>query len=424
MSATWSSAKPQFGPWLIEQVKSGQYEGLHMMTNDTFRIPWKHNGRKNLEEEDVKIFKEWAKVSGKIRDNPNDKAKWKTNFRCALAGQKMFEKIGDKSKDQDDPHKIYRINCPQGTQNAEPIQNLQFIPQMYTDQTSQNMEQDLPNLMYTMDLNQQNAEPQIWESFSQQNVQTAPSGYFELPIVSGVQGLQNNTPPPVQQPYTTASQDSLPAFCNLEITINYRRTEVFKTTLSSQFIQFYYQCNPSEVRGHPIRFPSTENLIDHKQIEYTQRILDSIQRGLQLEINQFGIYGYRQDMCNVFVCTSDPSEIQNPEPKKLRHNIREQLFSFDQYISDLMEFRENRRGSPDYTIYLCFGEKLPDGKPLQKKLIVVKVVPLICRELHASAQIDGASSLQNDNVSLQISHNSLYDLINSLGLPSVDMSLP
>lgn len=117
------------------------------------------------------------------------------------------------------------------------------------------------------------------------------------------------------------------------------------------------------------------------------------------------------------------------------------------FFSDLMDFKENRRGSPDYTIYLCFGEKLPDGKPLEKKLITVKVntlnktethwvvlfvfqcynvsfpfpqvVPLICRELHERAQMEGASSLLNENVSLQISHNSLFDLIHSLGLPSV-----
>jgi len=49
--------KPQFGPWLIQQVESGKYEGLRMIGNDTFRIPWKHNSRKDLGDEDVKIFK-------------------------------------------------------------------------------------------------------------------------------------------------------------------------------------------------------------------------------------------------------------------------------------------------------------------------------------------------------------------------------
>lgn len=129
-----------------------------------------------------------------------------------------------------------------------------------------------------------------------------------------------------------AQQWNVPALCDLEISINYRKTEVLKTRLCSSLVQFYYQCDPSELRGEPIRFPTTEGLIDHKQIQFTKRILDSIQRGLQLEVNQYGIYGFRQDKCKVFVSTSDPSEIQNPEPRKLHQNSREQLFSFDKYI--------------------------------------------------------------------------------------------
>uniref|UniRef100_A0A673G6V3 Interferon regulatory factor-3 domain-containing protein n=1 Tax=Sinocyclocheilus rhinocerous TaxID=307959 RepID=A0A673G6V3_9TELE len=95
------------------------------------------------------------------------------------------------------------------------------------------------------------------------------------------------------------------------------------------------------------------------------------------------------------------------------------LIQISIFFPDLMDFKENRRGSPDYTIYLCFGEKLPDGRPLERKLITVKVVPLICREFHERAQMEGASSLCNENISLQISHNSLFDLLNSLGPPSV-----
>ncbi|KAF5903342.1 interferon regulatory factor 7 [Clarias magur] len=271
-----SAVRPQFGHWLLEQVQSFRYDGLHMIDRDTFRIPWKHNSRKDCGDEDNRIFREWAVVSGKINEYPNDKAKWKTNFRCALNSLTQFKLIHDNSKDSENPHKIYRIIHPE-------------MPQ---------------------------------------------------PII-------------------------LPSVNELEITIHYRRTEMLKMHCASSHVQLHSQCDQSELRGISVQFPSTADLTDQKQVQYTKRLLDNIKRGLLLE-----------------VCSSD-----------------------------LMDFKENRRGSPDYTIYLCFGEKFPDGKPLERKLIVVKVVPLICRELHKAAQLEGASSLHNDNISLQISHNSLYDLI-------------
>lgn len=137
-----------------------------------------------------------------------------------------------------------------------------------------------------------------------------------------------------------AQQWNLPALWDLEISISYRKTEVLKTRLCSPFIQFHYQCDPSELRGQPIRFPSTEGLTDQKQIEYTNRILDSIQRGLLLEVDQYGIYGFRQDDCKVFVSTSDLSEIQSPEARKLDRNTRELLLSFDEYLRGMNDEKE------------------------------------------------------------------------------------
>ncbi|XP_036431658.1 interferon regulatory factor 7 isoform X1 [Colossoma macropomum] len=415
-----SMAKPQFGPWLIEQVQGRQYEGLYMTGTDTFRIPWKHNSRKDCGNEDNKIFREWAVVSGKICEYPNDKAKWKTNFRCALHSLKQFEMVHDNSKDSEDPHKIYRIIRPDNLQES---QNIHIQDEYNTADMSGIMEhEDLLTHMDTLHLNA-HSEIQPWPAYPQP---TGDAGnYFANPLMGVIlqPGMHNNIPAPVpflaQQHYTTVPHnpiENLPSPYELEISIHYRKAEMLKVRRSAPVVQLHYHCHLSELRGESIPFPSTESLIDHKQVQYTKRILDNIQRGLLLEVTPMGIYGFRQDKCNVFVSTSDPAEIQNPEPKKLLQNCRELLFSFDKYTKDLRDFRENCRGSPEYTIYLCFGEKFPDGKPLEKKLIVVKVVPLICRELHKRAQMDGASSLHNDNISLQIS-NSLFDLIDSTFLP-------
>lgn len=55
-------------------------------------------------------FQAWAVASGKINDFPHDKARWKTNFRCALNNlSERFKMVQDNSKHSDDPHKIYEI---------------------------------------------------------------------------------------------------------------------------------------------------------------------------------------------------------------------------------------------------------------------------------------------------------------------------
>lgn len=56
----------------------------------------------------------WAVASGKINEFPKDKARWKTNFRCALNNLSVrFKMIKDNSKNTEDPHKIYEIITPE-----------------------------------------------------------------------------------------------------------------------------------------------------------------------------------------------------------------------------------------------------------------------------------------------------------------------
>ncbi|XP_017278465.1 interferon regulatory factor 7 isoform X2 [Kryptolebias marmoratus] len=414
-----SPPKPQFASWLMEQVETGQYPGLFYVEQNKFRVPWKHNSRKDCNDEDSKIFRAWAVASGKIAEFPNDKARWKTNFRCVLNNlSTRFKMVKDNSKNPDDPHKIYEIintNCSyeglptqssQEDSDTTPIYNpsIEFFPLVNED--------NLLNDLMALDLGTQPTEEQLWAETCVKHdsavLGSYPAAAENIPQFLPDQPIYNEVhPAPVLSP------PQQPTLYDLEISIHYRKKEMLKTTLQTKCLQLHYHSETPEFNAHHLCFPSTEGLLDHKQIEFTDRILNSIQRGLLLVVQENGIYAGRQDKCHVFASTSDPS-VAHPNPQKLPKNTMVELLSFDKFVNELKQFKENNGSSPEYTINMCFGEKFPDGKPLEKKLIVVKVVPLICRYLHDMAQTEGASSLHSTNVSLQISHNSLFDLINSV----------
>ncbi|XP_041650496.1 interferon regulatory factor 7 isoform X2 [Cheilinus undulatus] len=421
-----SPPKPQFASWLIQQVETGQYTGLCYVGQNKFRVPWKHNSRKDCNDEDSKIFKAWAVASGKINDFPNDKARWKTNFRCALNNlSERFKMVKDNSKNSDDPHKIYEIiNTEYNYANLlaqDSLEDLEMdIQSSPIESFPSRNELNLLNSLVALDLgNHHPAEEQPWaENYGQSHpavVESYPVAAENLqqPLPDQPSYYEVNLPPAL-------SLQVQPSINDLEISIYYRKKEMLKTTLHTPRLQLHYHQEAPEFNVYNLCFPSTEGLLDQKQVEYTNRILNSIQRGLLLEVKDTGIYACRQDRCHVFASTSDPS-VAHPDPRKLPQNTLEEILSFDKYVHELRQFKENNGGSPEYTINMCFGEKFPDGKPLEKKLIVVKVVPLICRYLHEMAQMEGFSSLHSANVSLQISHNSLIDLINTVfGLPSAE----
>ncbi|KAM4619466.1 interferon regulatory factor 7 isoform 2-T2 [Polymixia lowei] len=430
-----SPPKPQFANWLIEQVGTDQYVGLCYVDLNRFRVPWKHNSRKDCNDEDCKIFRAWAVASGKINEFPNDKAKWKTNFRCALNNlTKRFKMIRDNSKNSEDPHKIYEIINTEYNYENQHTENspdaYDMIPDIYSSPTEyfpSDNEQIVLNLgLMTLDLSSQHADEQQWRDNYGQHTPVIPGSYPVIhPATVEALPVSENHTPQLPDQHSNHHEPMVhlpvqPSIYDLEISIHYRKREMLKTQVQCPRLQLHYQHEAPEFSAHALCFPTTDSLLDCKQIEYTNRILNSIQRGLLLEVRETGIYASRQDRCHVFASTSDPT-VAHPEPRKLPQNTTVELLSFEKYVNELKQFKENKGGSPDYTINMCFGEKFPDGKPLEKKLIVVKVVPLICRHFHEMAQLDGASSLHSANVSLQISHDNLYDLINSVfGLPACE----
>uniref|UniRef100_A0A3Q3WXV3 IRF tryptophan pentad repeat domain-containing protein n=1 Tax=Mola mola TaxID=94237 RepID=A0A3Q3WXV3_MOLML len=419
--------KPQFASWLIQQVETGQYTGLCYVGQNKFRVPWKHNSRKDCNDEDSKIFRAWAVASGKISEFPSDKARWKTNFRCALNNLSVrFKMIQDNSRNSDDPHKIYEIINTEYNNENLPTQHSQEDADMTPDIYSSPIEcfplgpeHNLLHNFMALELGNNPSDEQQW---AEKYIQHDPAILGSYPAAAEIHPqLIPDQPSHYQDPPQAIASPAQPSIYDLEISIHYRKREMLKATVFAPSLQLHYHHVAPELKAHHhICFPSTDGLLDHKQIDYTNRILSSIQKGLLLEVRDTGIYALRQDRCHVFASTSDPS-VAHPDPRKLPQNTMVELLSFEKYVHELKQFRENNGGSPEYTINMCFGERFPDGKALEKKLITVKVVPLICRHFHELAHMEGASSLHSANVSLQISHNSLYDLINSVfGLPMAD----
>ncbi|KAM9807797.1 interferon regulatory factor 7 [Neosynchiropus ocellatus] len=412
--------KPQFASWLIDQVRTGEYAGLYFVEPNKFRVPWKHNSRKDCNDEDCKIFWAWAVASGKIREFPNNKARWKTNFRCALNNLNgHFKLLSDNSKNQEDPHKVYEIvqNGAPNPAAQESYDDLEISPEkqsppvvLYPSETEHDLYRDIAALNI-------DHQQDIWAENNMLN---------NHPEIEGYSGIlpENNVQVPVDVCYNqqvnlqpAQPADAKPNLCDLEISIHYRKTLMEKFTFNAARVQLHYDNEAPELNVVSLCFPNTDRLVDRTQIDFTKQILNSIQRGLLLEVLDTGIYATRQDRCRVFASTGDPTVAQ-PSPQKLPQNTPVQLLSFEDYANELKKFKENRGRSPRYIINMCFGESFPDGRPLEKKLIVVQVVPLICRYFHEVALMEGASSLHNENVSLQFSHNSLEELIHSVfGLP-------
>ncbi|NXY63330.1 IRF3 factor, partial [Callaeas wilsoni] len=111
--------KLRFGQWLVNAISSGSYRGLRWIdpAHTIFRVPWKHNARKDITSSDLEVFKVGG-ISVTSSDGPHahlpappglgkGQWAWKTNFRCALSSTHMFKLEQDHSKCGDDPHKVF-----------------------------------------------------------------------------------------------------------------------------------------------------------------------------------------------------------------------------------------------------------------------------------------------------------------------------
>ncbi|XP_068800814.1 interferon regulatory factor 7 isoform X2 [Struthio camelus] len=476
MESEGDALKLRFGPWLLRAVSSGAYRGLRWVdgARTAFRVPWKHNARKDVTTTDVEIFKDWAKASGRYRAELEDPARWKTNFRCALRSTRMFVLLEDQSKSGEDPHKVYGIaataDClgPPAGEAAAP--QLQWTQQQQLEFDFQDLsletdgigikaeraggegEQDarLDALQWVMQQCDLDHQAQAWAAAPGGGLDVgepcgpgpdedtcipalqhwaAPVAAGRLPPAAGLLEVQSAAgdrllplarhpgpdavlaelapgdvllypaaaegpweapaapwdaglvPPAAPCPAALLHGNAGGIPPNLDISIFYRGKLFHHEEVgSSRCLLAYQTADPDVPLDLPwlVQFPSPASLADQKQRHFTEELLQNT--GLLLEQRDNKIYAQRLKKCKVFWALSRQLDVGNLSPKLLCRNQETEIFDFEEFcaalkapLAELRDFRDYRRArSPDFTIFLCFGQCFSKAKPKESKLILVK----------------------------------------------------
>ncbi|XP_009468616.1 PREDICTED: interferon regulatory factor 7 [Nipponia nippon] len=412
----------------------------------------------------------WAQASGRYEGCPEDPAKWKTNFRCALRSTGMFVLLEDRSKCGDDPHKVFAIDpaalwpgqegdfsSPDAAVGQQPLHqqpqlelNPQDVAPEITPPGSTNPArsptlEDLEALQWVLqhcDISPRDLDsptPSWVPAAFQQWVPTAeqpPLGTYNPldPMLLAEQGpvalpchLPEVTVPvpppgeamlfaPTASPVPPPPEDNTGGIIPiLDVSIYYRGKLFHQEEVGdSQCLLVYQPSDPAVALrpGRLVRFPSPAELADSKQRRFTEELLGSA--GLQLEQRTSKLFATRLKKCKVFWALSQQLEgAEDPPPNLLCRNQETPIFDFNEFCTELRDFRNGQRQrSPDFTIYLCFGQSFSKAKPKESKLILVKLVPKFCEYWYEQVLREGASSLDSGTVSLQLSDSfSLFELI-------------
>uniref|UniRef100_A0A7N5JBG4 Interferon regulatory factor 7 n=1 Tax=Ailuropoda melanoleuca TaxID=9646 RepID=A0A7N5JBG4_AILME len=436
-----------FGDWLLGEVSSGRYEGLRWLdaARTRFRVPWKHFARKDLGEADSRIFKAWAVARGRWPPSSGGggdqlalegtlRASWKTNFRCALRSTQRFVMLQDNSGDPNDPHKVYGLSSKLGWRGEAPQGRAEtwccggagtlLCPGDSLWSRFVLSETGLKSPLFgpagnagdllLQALQQSCLEDHLLEAAwgAESAPPEAPGERLSLepcPPVAGEQILAR----PGRAPPAAQAEPSLRA---LDVTITYKgRTVLQETVWHPSFVLLYGPPSPAATAtaSQHVAFPSPAELPDQKQLHYTEKLLQHVAPGLQLELRGHGLWARRLGKCKVYWEVGGPLGSASPStpPRLLQRNQDTPIFDFGTFFREMMEFRaRRRRGSPHYTIYLGFGQDLSAGRPKEKSLVLVKLEPRLCRAHLECVQREGVSSLDSSSLGLCLSSsNSLYE---------------
>ncbi|KAJ8399956.1 hypothetical protein AAFF_G00406860 [Aldrovandia affinis] len=427
-------SKPLLIPWLIEQIDSGQYPGVSWTNNERtkFCLPWKHGLRQDSSDDDVRIFKAWAEMSGGAHA---DASVWKRNFRSALRA-KSCKMIEDNKNDPANPHKVYQLPPEEQHQQlrryqegvGNPSSGLPFASPSRTVfdnlfATGQGIVGAVPEYLCSAGgLSPGTGQDLLQKCLEDLNIEPHqvltmhPTGVLPanmIPEEHSIEGAMNVDPEvqrweELKEQMNTTKVDNI--LCtHFRVLAYYRGEKVLDQQVENVAgfkVVFRESLSPlpgSDCRLTPVCLPSPEqaNIHDQTQARLTQRILDKLGHGLEVGVRGQAVYGLRKGDSKIYwsLCKFEEREY----PREVSKQEPEMLYTLNDFVKGLKEFISIGGASPSFSLFFCLGEKWPDPehRPWTRKLIMIEVIMTSLEILKIIAVDGGASSLQS--VELQIS---------------------
>lgn len=139
---------------------------------------------------------------------------------------------------------------------------------------------------------------------------------------------------PGRAPPAAQAEPSLRA---LDVTITYKgRTVLQETVWHPSFVLLYGPPSPAATAtaSQHVAFPSPAELPDQKQLHYTEKLLQHVAPGLQLELRGHGLWARRLGKCKVYWEVGGPLGSASPStpPRLLQRNQDTPIFDFGTFF--------------------------------------------------------------------------------------------